>query len=375
MGENKNLSLKVLVVEDETIIAINICNSLQQFGYRAEFSNTGEAAIEILREKDFDIVLMDIMLGSGMDGIETASEMQKIREIPIVYLTAYSDPNTLSRAQDTDPSGYIIKPFHSRELFISIELAIYKYKSAKSLREMQDRLYESQRMESLGMLSSGIAHEINNPLMGIVNFSEMGLEKAQELESPELENYFRTIQDGANRIALIVRNLINYAREDRDHWIWADMKSLVGEILSLFHQLFIKEKIRTILENPEDIPEIYCKPQRLKQSILNIITYCRLSLQEKPNRKEEESIEICIHYDTPKDELTLEFSLDGENVFRNIRESEEGYRELNIKNFSHAGLGFFLSQTVAEEHGGNIEILSNQGKSLLRLKLPRMPEK
>ncbi|MCC5813703.1 MAG: response regulator [Leptospira sp.] len=370
MNHKNPKKLKILVVEDETIIAINICNSLQQFGYQTEYANSGESALEIINEQKFDVVLMDIMLGEGMDGIETSKIILSKINIPIIYLTAFSDQSTLDRAQITEPSGYIIKPFHARELYITIELAIYKFESTKSFHLMQERLYESQRLESIGILSSGIAHEINNPLMGILNFAELGWEQSKEKEDSDFSHYFETILNESNKISTIVKNLINYAREDKDHLVWANVNQIVQEILSLFNQLFIKDQINLNIEYDKALPEIFCKPQKLKQAVLNIISYCRLSIHEQ-EQSSEKWLSIKIYLSPAlKDNIRVDFMDSGKGISSQINNREKTTVGSYEKNFTLAGLGFHLSQAIVGEHGGSIKALKEDEKYLLRMELP-----
>jgi len=86
-------------------------------------------------EKRPDLVLMDIVLQGEMDGIDTASQIRSRFNIPVVYLTAYSDEKILERARITEPYGYIIKPFNERELHINIEIALYKHRAEREIKE------------------------------------------------------------------------------------------------------------------------------------------------------------------------------------------------------------------------------------------------
>jgi PAS domain S-box-containing protein len=143
-------SKRVLVVEDESIVALEIQDRLMGFGYLAIIASSGEEAIKKAVEFHPDIVLMDVMLKGGMDGIEAAGRIKKSMDIPIVYLTAYSDENTLQRAKNTQPFGYLIKPFQARELNISLDIALYKH-------DMERRLKESERWLTATLKSIGDA--------------------------------------------------------------------------------------------------------------------------------------------------------------------------------------------------------------------------
>src|SRR5438552_7126960 len=127
---------RILVVEDEGIIAQDIKNCLENLGYTVpDVVYTGHEAIEKAASLRPDLILMDIVLKGEIDGIETAAEIRSRYNIPIVYLTAYEDDKTLKRAKLTEPLGYILKPFEERYLRSSIEMALYKHKMEKKLKE------------------------------------------------------------------------------------------------------------------------------------------------------------------------------------------------------------------------------------------------
>lgn len=130
--------INVLVVEDESIVSKDIQHSLKKLGYTVVgAAATGEKAIELVRTEKPDIVLMDIMLKGDMSGIDTAEVIKNEVNIPVVYLTAYADEATLSKAKVTEPYGYIIKPFKEIDLHTTIEMAIYK--SGKNLEIEKER--------------------------------------------------------------------------------------------------------------------------------------------------------------------------------------------------------------------------------------------
>jgi len=128
----------ILVVEDESIVAMDIQERLRGLGYAVSaVASSGEEAIQKAAETHPDLVLMDIMLKGDMDGVEAAEQIRARFDIPVIYLTAYADENTLQRAMITEPFGYIIKPFEERELHTTIEMALYKHKMERKLRESE----------------------------------------------------------------------------------------------------------------------------------------------------------------------------------------------------------------------------------------------
>ncbi|MEY3236083.1 MAG: hypothetical protein RI883_184 [Bacteroidota bacterium] len=134
--------INILVVEDESIVSKDIQYSLNKLGYNVVgAAATGEKALELARTERPDLVLMDIMLKGEMNGIETAELIKSEFSIPIVFLTAYADESTLSKAKITEPYGYIIKPFKEIDLHTSIEMAIYKHGKEQEVIRERDLLY------------------------------------------------------------------------------------------------------------------------------------------------------------------------------------------------------------------------------------------
>ena len=130
--------INVLVVEDESIVSKDIQHSLKKLGYNVVgASATGEKAIELAGTEQPDIVLMDIMLKGDMNGIEAAEAIKTQFSIPVIFLTAYADESTLSKAKITQPYGYILKPFKEIDLHTTIEMAIYKH--GKELEVVKER--------------------------------------------------------------------------------------------------------------------------------------------------------------------------------------------------------------------------------------------
>jgi len=144
---------RILIVEDEKIIAIDLQRRLERFGYEVVgMAGDGDSAIRLARELEPDIILMDIMLIGALDGIETAKDIRATQDIPFIFLTAYTDEKTIERAKVVGPYGYILKPFKERELYTTIDIALYKHGMEKKLTH-QERLF------------SAILHSINDGIV------------------------------------------------------------------------------------------------------------------------------------------------------------------------------------------------------------------
>jgi len=132
---------KILIVEDEAIVAADLDSKLRQLGYEAVGTTaSGEKAIELVSELRPDLVLMDIQLDGIIDGIEAAEIIRREQDLPVVYLTAFSDAHTLERAKLTGPFGYILKPFEERDLATQIEMALYRHHADREIRLQKEQL-------------------------------------------------------------------------------------------------------------------------------------------------------------------------------------------------------------------------------------------
>jgi len=169
-GEVKKVEqAKILVVEDENIVAMDIQNSLKSLGYAVPaVVSSGEDAIKTAADTYPDLVLMDIVLEGRMDGVQAAEQIHGRFNIPVVYLTAYGDEKMLQRAKMTEPFGYIIKPFKQRELRSSIEVALYKSQTQSKLRKSKESL-----ATALKSIRDGL---IITDMKGLVTFMNPGAE-------------------------------------------------------------------------------------------------------------------------------------------------------------------------------------------------------
>jgi PAS domain S-box-containing protein/putative nucleotidyltransferase with HDIG domain len=141
--------IRILVVEDESLVGRDIHHMLRGLGYEViDVVSRGDDAIAIAESSQPDLVLMDIVLKGEIDGITAAERIWEQSGVPIIYLTAYADEATLSRAKLTEPFGYILKPFDERELQTAIEMALYKARMDLRLREREEWL--STILKSIG---------------------------------------------------------------------------------------------------------------------------------------------------------------------------------------------------------------------------------
>ena len=123
---------RIMVVEDESILVMLLKRKLHSYGYgEIDWVDNGEDAVRNAESFKPDLILMDIVLKGTMDGIETAKRIHENFDIPIIYLTAYTSDEVIKHALETEPYGYILKPFREVEINANIKMALHKHNSMK----------------------------------------------------------------------------------------------------------------------------------------------------------------------------------------------------------------------------------------------------
>ena len=175
MSKTMHDMARILVVEDEFAVAMELEDRLENLGYEVVAHELrGREAIKRAEETQPDLVLMDIRLDGRMDGIEAAQAIRNKLHVPVVFVTAYSDDDTLKRAKETAPFGYVIKPFEERELYASIEVALSTHALERrvaryrdDLRQILDGLGEGTAMTQsngkLTFVSRSASHMLGRP--------------------------------------------------------------------------------------------------------------------------------------------------------------------------------------------------------------------
>lgn len=184
---------RVLIVEDERIIVLDLTDRLRRFGCDVIGScATADEALDFARAENPDLVLMDIMLSGDRDGIEAATQLRDELGTPVVFLTAFSDDEVLERAKQAEPYGFIIKPFKERELYSVIELATYKAEMEKQIRSHERLLGSILNTIGEAVLSIGTDHTVRfaNPAAG-----ELLASDAENLTGKRLEDLIETYSE------------------------------------------------------------------------------------------------------------------------------------------------------------------------------------
>lgn len=218
---------RIMLVEDEMIVAMDVRQRLESLGYEVvAHATSGEEAVQSARETCPNLILMDVKIRGPKDGIQVAAQIRESQDIPVIYVTAFADDSTLKRAQVTEAFGYLIKPFEDRELRSAIEIALYKHKMERKLRESEERyalavratndgiwdwnlnsgkVYYSSRWKALlGLSEEKISYSLSDWLDRVhpEDIERLNLAMADHLQGviPSLECEYRMMhQDGGYR--------------------------------------------------------------------------------------------------------------------------------------------------------------------------------
>jgi PAS domain S-box-containing protein len=175
------------------------------------------------------------------------------------------------------------------------ELAFATDISERELAEAERRTLEAelrqvQKLESIGTFASGIAHEINNPLMGMINYAEL---ISTRVKDPRLKEFAEEIKSEGDRVAGIVRNLLFFARQETEHHSPARIADIAAAALSIMGALLRKEGITVEVDVPDDLPEVFCRSQQIQQVLINLLTNARDALNSRyPHSDPNKSIRI-----------------------------------------------------------------------------------
>ncbi|MDA0709364.1 MAG: response regulator [bacterium] len=309
----------IMIVEDEGIVARDIRNRLTKMGHDiSSMVDSGERALERLSDTRPDLVLMDIMLKGKLDGIETANQVYRDFHIPVVYLTAHADAGTVSRAKGTEPFGYVVKPFQEQDLKTCIEIALAKHQSEKNLRQSTDtlrqtnhaleaqvvertanlqeaidylnveinkrkqtqealqerdeQLKESQRMEAVGRLAGGVAHDFNNQLAVMKGYLDMALETLSDTDRTAY--YLNQVCGAVDRAAGLTRQLLLFTSHHPVDPQVIQLNDQINGFTGMLRRL-MREDIALELDLETGLRPVFADAVNIDQVVTNLVVNAR----------------------------------------------------------------------------------------------------
>ncbi|GAB1544718.1 hypothetical protein NUACC21_73940 [Scytonema sp. NUACC21] len=367
----------ILVVEDEGIVAKDLQKRLVKLGYNVPaLASSGEEAIHMAEDIHPDLILMDIRLKGNIDGVEAVQQIQSKFDVPIIYLTAYADDNTLERARLTEPFGYLLKPFKEKELHTTIEIALSKYKKEKQLIEAyQKQLEHEQTLAKIAESNkfkdeflSTVSHELRAPLSNI----RMAIQLLQNSGVAEQgQQYINILKAECDREMSLINDLLDLQKAES-----GITRLLNGEPLELQYWLpniidgfyaRIQEHRQTLRLNispdtPPLISDNACLTRIVGELLNNACKYTAAGGE----------IVIAVHKDTSTSTTVITISNSTEIPAAGLPKIFEKFyrvRSPEFKKQQGTGLGLTLVEKLVEQLKGTIEVESTGGWTTFSLKL------
>lgn len=350
--------VKILIVEDELLIAKGLARKLEKLGYQIiDIVSSGEMVLETLLKQKPDLILMDIVIKGDMDGIDTARKVNQLYQIPVIYLTAYADDQTLARAEGSGSYGYILKPFNERELHATIKIALQKHKQDKEIRQS---LSESQILNTEQSRYLSIAsHELRNPITAIQMSAEM-LEKYEDnLSEDKKHKHLDRIRKAAHNMNQLLEDVLILSRADLGklsfHPTPLDVIEFCHNLIEDF-QINLGQEYQILLQYQGYFNQVYLDSNLLSHILNNLISN---AVKYSPDGGIIQLLLI------GADELIIFKVIDHgigmpaefqTNLFKQFE------RATNVGNIQGTGLGLSIVKRAVDLHNGQIAVESEEGE-------------
>lgn len=407
MAQRKELAYKsaILVADDEKNVVKKLCQILEKEGYQAFGAYSGDEALEVMSKNKIDVVIADIKM-ANLDGMEVLKRAKKLYcDIEVIMVTGYGDQELAVSALRAGACDYLRKPVNIEELLWSVEKSIERIKlcrnslyrnrelklsseivskinaeletivedSSRKLSQTQAQLFQTAKLATLGEMSAGLAHEINQPLSGISlvakNFRK--LIERNELSGSEIESGLGDIEVSVKRMSKVIQYIRMFARQDTLEFVEVDVNATIESALSLLGEQLRLHEIAVTRELASDLPRIIGEPYQLGQVWINIITNARDALDERGAPPLEKKLRIATAYDPKSRAVKVVFADNGVGMSAEQREKifEPFFTTKEVGKAT--GLGLSISYGIIESHKGRIEVESRKGKgAALTVALP-----
>lgn len=350
-------NIKILIVEDELLIARSLNRKLQDLGYTVvDIVSSGEAAIQSAEQLQPDLILMDIVIKGELDGIETAAIIHEKSTIPVIFVTAYADDNTLDRAGKTGSYGYILKPFKEREINATIKIALAKHQEQLKISQSLSIL-EAVNQDKSRILAS-VSHDLRNPLTTILTSTGLLKDYGHKFSQEQQDKHYQ-------RISGAVKNM-NQLLEDVLVWSKTDLGKLSFEPERLDAIAFCQNLIEefTLIATPQHTLTL-----STTEEYIELVSDEKILLHILGNL-----LSNAIKYSPQGGIVSLEISCDRTLVIFRIQDQGIGIpadyqtqlfqpfeRAKNVSNISGTGIGLWIVKHSVDLHGGQISVDSVVG--------------
>jgi signal transduction histidine kinase len=350
---------RIMIVEDERILALDLAETLDELGYTvAGMASRGDEAIELARRLDPQLILMDVRLDGDLDGIATAETIRDEHDVPVVFLTAHADDDTLHRATSSDAAAYLVKPFKAPDLRCVIEIALHKHAADRRLRENERWLEQTLQQRTAALEATNreleafnysVAHDLRAPLRGIDSFSQLLIERYSQRLDHEGLAYLNRVRASASRMSQLIDALLSLAQVGR-----SDMQPLDLD----FSQLVQSVTSELAAANPDrNVPMViapgmraYADPRMLRIVVANLLE----NAWKFTARRQRPAVEVGPVQNTA---LPTYYVRDNGAGFDPAYASRlfGAFQRLHPdREFPGTGIGLAIVQRVIARHGGTV---------------------
>lgn len=367
----------ILIVDDEPINRRVLQNQLALYGFNVMSASGGEEALEMLRQKTPDLVLLDVMM-PRVSGYEVCRRLRiehSASDLPVILLTAKGRIEDIVEGFRNGASDYLTKPFSREELLARIQLHTQLAQVNRTLRKTheelqstQNLLVQSAKLSAIGEMAAEIAHELKTPL-GAIQMNVDLMRMKLGADSSDITPRLGVIEQMVDRSAAIINHIRSYSRRSENEALQThSVNRIIRNTLLLAEPRLRKNGIKLELELAEDLPRIQGNEIQLEQAFTNLINNANDALQQAPVKK-----------------VTLNTQAVPQGVQVEVRDTGTGIpEELRAKIFESffttkpmgegTGLGLSITHSLIQQHRGTIEVESTVGEgTTFRIFLPEDP--
>ena len=355
-------AVKILIVEDEMISAMSLAADLEDLDYEVvETATSGEEALQFASQLQPDLILMDINLVGPMDGIEAATEIHQRFNIPVVFLTSYSNAETLQRAGHAGSFGYLLKPFKTQEVRASIEIALSKFQEEISLAEaLRQAVSNSQKQWQYLAIA---AHEMRTPLSIILLAKDLLQSGYGKLAPDASAKYFGRIHKAIDTMSQSIDNALAISQLEAGKYMYNP--------IPLDLDAFCCELIEELRARTQSIFNIiyHIQPDPVRDRFMptldrNILQQILSNLLSNAIKYSPEGGEVTLSVTGSNSHVTFEVQDRGIGIPTEHREKlfERFERAKNVGKIKGTGLGLNIVKNLVDLHCGEINVESEVGE-------------
>ena len=354
-------AIKILIVEDELIIAKGLARKLEKLEYVVVgIASSSVSALEKVTETQPDLILMDIVIKGDLDGIETAKIIQEKFNIPVIYVTAYADDETLERAEKTQSYGYILKPFKEREVHAAIKIALNKHQASL---QMQHSLQEAQSVnDDKSRFFSIASHDLKTPLTAIQMSAGMLKDYSEKWPEDKKQKHLDRIQNSVQNMNNLLEDLLILSQAESGKLIFSPEPLEIVE----FCQAIIEE-IKPIANNKNPLVLINSQaviPGNLDKHLLRHILLNLLSNAIKYS-PDGGTVSLTIHQEGEFVRCEVADQGIGLPIDYQNKLFQQFERASNVGNIKGTGLGLSIVKQAVDLHQGKITVKSEPGEGTI----------